>query len=86
MLKLHYDQFIKPSKEQNVCRHQPNQIKCTGNTLFLNKTDSHKIYTQFTTDSWETRLLLHQHSVLFAWRLDREMRRQLILHETGFTH
>ena len=42
MLKLHYDQFIKPSKEQNVCRHQPNQIKCTGNTLFINKTDSHK--------------------------------------------
>ena len=32
-----------------------------------------------------TRLQRQWHSVLLAWRLDREMRRRLILHETGFT-
>ena len=29
---------------------------------------------------------LQPHSVSLAWRLDREMRRRLIVHETGFTH
>ena len=33
----------------------------------------------------ETRMRLQQHSVSLAWRLDREMRRRSILHETGFT-
>ena len=33
----------------------------------------------------KTRRLLHQHSVSLAWRLDREMRRRLILHKIGFT-
>ena len=32
-----------------------------------------------------TRTLLQRHSLALAWRLDREMRRPLILHETGFT-
>ena len=32
-----------------------------------------------------TRTLLQRLSVSLAWRLDREMRRRLILHETGFT-
>ena len=35
--------------------------------------------------SWLTGTLLQWHSVLLAWRLDQEMRRQLILHETAFT-
>ena len=30
-------------------------------------------------------MFLQQHSVSLAWRLDREMRRRLILLETGFT-
>ena len=30
-----------------------------------------------------TRTLLQQHSVSLAWRLDREMRRRLILHKTN---
>ena len=29
--------------------------------------------------------LLQQLAVSLTWRLDREMRRRLILHETGFT-
>ena len=32
----------------------------------------------------KTRTLLQRPSVWLAWRLDREMRRRLILHETGF--
>ena len=32
-----------------------------------------------------TRTLIQRRSVLLAWRLDREMRRPLILQETGFT-
>ena len=31
-----------------------------------------------------TRTLLQRRSVSLAWRLDQEMRRRLILHETGF--
>ena len=34
----------------------------------------------------ETRTLLQRHSLLLYWRLDWEMRRRLILHETEFTH
>ena len=33
----------------------------------------------------QTGTLLQRQSVSLAWRLDREMRRRLILHETGFT-
>ena len=32
-----------------------------------------------------TKTRLQRHSVSLAWRLDQEMRRWLILHETGFT-
>ena len=32
-----------------------------------------------------TRTLLQRRSVSLAWRLDREMRRRLILYEAGFT-
>ena len=36
-------------------------------------------------DLRKKRTLLQQLAVSLTWRLDREMRRRLILHETGFT-
>ena len=36
-------------------------------------------------DQYETRTLLQRILVQLAWRLGQEMRRRLILHETGFT-
>ena len=36
-------------------------------------------------DQIKTRTLLQRHPLSLAWRLDRKMRRRLILHETGFT-
>ena len=42
-------------------------------------------YVALVKKRTRTRLQRHWHSVLLAWRLDWEMRRRLILHETGFT-
>ena len=36
-------------------------------------------------DLRKKRTLLQQLAISLTWRLDREMRRRLILHETGFT-
>ena len=56
---------------------------CSDNSgfIFVNFLFCYKVQLR----PWQTGTLLQWHSVSLAWRLDQEMRRRLILHETAFT-
>ena len=54
-------------------------------TFYCKEKDCLVFFWPFSLLLLETRTCLHRHSVSLASRLDQEMRRRLILHETRFT-